>query len=355
MSDTPFTQKKHNVFLDANILISTPYGNPLLERLKELSEENIITILTTDQTMLEVAGYKIRKEYERLECLSSKKMMGKASYYLEITIPEISSKTIHNRITEKELSQVTKIFKSLKAEILDIDVIKPSSVLSAYAHRKGMFQGGKQGGKKDQFPDAFIFECLKARASGDTPIIIVSDDNDFHHPYCEDTANITCVKTIDEALMALQLKLNKDTKKLNIFIQSKITFELVNEELNEIRFELNDSHDIANIETTEIAVSEVTNFGKGKSGVHLLVGCHLDIKVDVTFVHPIWATALCDSENNVHEPWDAKLSTHCGIELETISASLLISVDGDDEPKKITDLKFTNFDYTKCCKILDNI
>jgi hypothetical protein len=33
--------------------------------------------------------------------------------------------------------------------------------------------------KKDQFPDAFIFEALKAIAKESEPLTIVSDDKDF--------------------------------------------------------------------------------------------------------------------------------------------------------------------------------
>ena len=49
--------------------------------------------------------------------------------------------------------------------------------------------------KKDQFPDAFIFEALKARASADDPLILVSDDKDFEAA-TRDTPHITRLKSI---------------------------------------------------------------------------------------------------------------------------------------------------------------
>ena len=343
MPDTSSIQKKHNIFLDANILIATPYDNPFLERLKQLSEESAITILTTAHTISEVANCKIEKEYKHLKCLSSEGMIPKMNYYFDTTIPEMSRRTIKNIIKEKSLQSAEELLTSLNAEAIDIDVVVPSLVLTAYANSEGMFKDGK----KDQFPDAFIFECLKARASGDTPIIIVSEDNDFHHPYCKDTANITCLKTIKQALTAIGM--SKEDSELAGFIQSNTAtmVKLVNDELSNYEIEIHDIDDGEVIGTSieNIKMSDVKNFGTDKSSGHLLVSCHIDARVNILYEHPDGDMAVWDSAT---EEWflpaDKALGEH-EIELEAIEVSLLISVDEDGEPKEIVDLNFNSFDH----------
>ena len=59
------------------------------------------------------------------------------------------------------------MFSSLRAETLSIDSVKPSVVFDAYARRTGLFG---DDAKKDQFPDAFIFEALKATVTKSDPL-----------------------------------------------------------------------------------------------------------------------------------------------------------------------------------------
>ena len=52
-------------------------------------------------------------------------------------------------------------------------------MLFSYVNSKGFFT---VEGKKNQFPDAFVFECLRTEASEEEPIIVVSNDRDFEQP-----------------------------------------------------------------------------------------------------------------------------------------------------------------------------
>ena len=68
------------------------------------------------------------------------------------------------------------MFKNIGAHTLAIDDVKPSVVFEAYTHRRGVF--GKEA-KKDQFPDAFIFERVRSEGHAHDEMVIVSDDGDF--------------------------------------------------------------------------------------------------------------------------------------------------------------------------------
>ncbi|WP_201151409.1 PIN domain-containing protein [Rhodovulum sulfidophilum] len=56
--------------------------------------------------------------------------------------------------------------------------------------------------KKDQFPDAFIFECIKQVASAKSPVIIVSDDGDFDK-LAGDEEHVSVIKSLPELFQHL--------------------------------------------------------------------------------------------------------------------------------------------------------
>src|SRR5437879_3085354 len=105
------------------------------------------------------------------------------------------------RTVTKYQASVEEMFKSLRTEALSIDSIKPSVVFDAYARRTGLFG---DDAKKDQFPDAFIFEVLKAVAKQSDPLTIVSDDKDFA-AVIEDADHISRLKSIPDLFADLGL------------------------------------------------------------------------------------------------------------------------------------------------------
>ena len=77
-----------------------------------------------------------------------------------------------DQIRQDTTAGVQAMFQSLSAKTLDIDLVTPSVIFADYDQSEGFFYTGN---KKDQFPDAFIFECLKTAASADSSLLIVAE------------------------------------------------------------------------------------------------------------------------------------------------------------------------------------
>jgi hypothetical protein len=101
-------------------------------------------------------------DFEVIGDLTKRRVRDLADDILGVKLPEISSADLHGKLLEKYQTSVEQMFRSLRAETLSIDSVKPSVVFDAYARKRGLFGGDA---KKDQFPDAFIFEVLKAAAT----------------------------------------------------------------------------------------------------------------------------------------------------------------------------------------------
>ena len=65
--------------------------------------------------------------------------------------------------------------------------------------------------KKDQFPDAFIFEALRAISNESEPLTIVSDDKDFAAAI-KDGQHITRLKSIPDLFAELGLMIERREK-----------------------------------------------------------------------------------------------------------------------------------------------
>ena len=115
-------------------------------------------------------------------------------------LPEITKAELKAKIVESYERSIETMFKELNCKILAIDEVKPSIVFSHYTAGEGFFTGQ---GKKDQFPDAFIFERLKAEVSSNEQMIIVSNDKDFEKPVKAEN-HISLVKTLPELFEKLR-------------------------------------------------------------------------------------------------------------------------------------------------------
>lgn len=163
------------VFLDANVIIrqGTPPGSPLFGRLVDLVKAGFITILTTDLTKDEIAKKHGEDDYGVVKDFGREHFRKIVEAVCGMPMPQINKEGIKAKLWQKHAAGVAAMFDSLKAETLSIDEVKPSSVLDAYTRRTGLFSGV---GKKDQFPDAFIFERIRTEASTSNPIVIISAD-----------------------------------------------------------------------------------------------------------------------------------------------------------------------------------
>ena len=119
-------------------------------------------VVTTDLTKTEIAKKHAGNDLEALRGLTRRRVRGLAYEILGVKLPEISPADLHRKLLEKYQVSVEEMFKSLRADTISVDSIKPSVVFGAYARKTGLFG---DDAKKDQFPDAFIFEVLKAVAT----------------------------------------------------------------------------------------------------------------------------------------------------------------------------------------------
>jgi hypothetical protein len=232
------------------------------------------------------------------------------------------------------------MFKALKATVLKIDDVKPSAVFNAYAEGTGFFSGE---GKKDQFPDAFIFERLKAEASKSTPVMIVSDDGDFDAP-AKAEEHIMLVKSIPDLFKKLGLQV--DAPEVDQFLEDSQTdlVALVDKELDDWGL-IGDVED-SDIEETKVKSVEIvtsTSFGSIEEGEPIIVIARLAVKADASYTHPNWDEAAYDSEDKVLIPFD----NVSGTSEVSFDVDVLISILVDDEgqPSQIEELQFRNSDF----------
>ena len=335
-------EKPTKVFIDANILISAgkPPGGPMLLPLKNLVDAGVITVLTTDLTCQEVAKKHARNDYNVIKGVGRPHFRKLVEDVLGTNLPNITSNDLKAQLTGIYQQSTEQMFKDLKCKTLAIDNVKPSIVFSDYATSKGFFT---DEGKKDQFPDAFIFECLKSEASSDQPVIIVSNDSDFEKP-AESEVDISLVKSIPDLLESLGLK--DDGPDVEEFL------ELYNEELIEaIDDELDDwwligdvmDSEIEETNVTMVEAMELTSFSSTEEGGPILVIGRISIVANVSYTHPDWDGASYDSEDKVLIPFrDVIGETEVGIDVDV---SLLLTVDEFGDPQYIKELSFTNDDF----------
>ncbi len=329
------------VFLDANIVISAgkPPGGPELQRVRELVEADIIEILTTDLTMTEVAKKHVQNDFAVVKDLAAAHFRRIVKDVVNVEIPAITRSELRDVLTASYSDSVSKMFKALNARQLSIDDINPSVVFAAYAAGQGFFDEGK----KDQFPDAFAFECLKSEASADTPIIIVSQDGDFAKP-SKDEADISLVKSLPELFGALGLVMEEPD--LDAFIEANADALLtsMNDQLSEwsLQGDVEDS-EIYETNVTHVEMMKYTAFKPTEAGDPILLVGRMKVTANASYTHPDWDSAMYDSEDKVLIPFD-DVSGETEIELE-IDVSISLSVDDEGQAIEVENLAFRNDDF----------
>lgn len=330
------------VFLDANIVIQAgkPPGGPTIARLKDLVRAKLITVLTTDLTCTEVAKKHAQNDYEVIKEIGRPHFRKIVDEVLGTKLPDTSKSELTSRLADAYDKSTKAMFKGLKAKTLAIDSVKPSNVFSAYASGEGFFSGE---GKKDQFPDAFIFECLKAEASKESPVIVVSIDGDFVKPI-QGQKNISLVKSLPELLKKLGLQV--EAPEVDDFLDSHSDelLEAVDRELSDwgLVGDVEDS-EIDASEVTGVEVKQVTSFGSAKKGGSILVVALLSVKANLGFTHPNWDEAAYDSEDKRLIPFE-DVSGEVEVSFD-VDISMSIAVDEDGEPEEIEELRFLNSDF----------
>ena len=330
------------VFLDANVVIQAgkPPGGLILSRLKKLIDAGFITVLTTDLTCQEVAKKHADNDYKVIKEVGQshfRKIVGKV---LGAKLPNITRSELRAKLTEIYEQSTTAMFKDLRCKTLVIDNIKPSIVFSAYATNEGFFA---DEGKKNQFPDAFIFECLKAEASRKEPVIIVSKDGDFTKPV-ESEDYISLVKSLPELFEKLGLKV--DVPGIENFLEchKKQLVEAVDSELEDwgLIGDVEDS-EIEETNVTEVEAMDIMSFGSTNKGGPILVAGRLSVKVNISYIHPDWDHSIYDSEDKRYIAFeDVSGETEVSFDVDV---SMSVAVDENGNPERIEELSFRNDDF----------
>ncbi len=334
------------VFLDANVVIQAgkPPGGPLIRRICDLVQAARIKVLTTDLTIMEVAKKHASNDFTPIAELSRRHVRQLVDEHLGVKIPEKSRDDLHAAIFAKYRKSVADMFKSMQAEIVAIDTVKPFEVFQDYALSKGFFAGE---GKRDQFPDAFIFRALLPHGKPDAPLLVVTDDGDYKQPATQTAGSVSLLRSIPDLFEHLGLGIGEvpvDPFLATPKAQKRLD-ELVDAQVNDWSFIVTDVEDaqIEGLTVTSVALSEMTTFAPPKQGGTILVVGHVEIEAEASYTHPDWDHAAWDSEDKVLIPFD-DVSGETEI---TISGdfSMTIDVDDDGSPADIEAFNFEGDDF----------
>lgn len=335
--------KKTKVFLDANVVIQTgkPPGGPIMVRVADLVNAGFINILTTDLTVCEIAKKHTENDYEVIKEVGRPHFRKLVKEHLQGVLSEVSKSDLKEIISKKYTDQVMKMFNDLNSKHLSIDDVKPSTVFADYSNGNGFFSGE---GKKDQFPDAFIFECLKIEASKESPIIIVSNDDDFKYP-AKSINHISLLKSIPDLFKELGLQVEAPSVEQYLNENEEVLIELFDNELSDWGLQVSDIED-AEIEESSVVKVELTDIISFRSidkGNSILVIGSAEITANVSYTHPNWDEATYDSEDKVLIPWDT-VSGEKDISFNA-DFSMSIIVDNKGNPMEIEEIRFSNSDF----------
>jgi len=338
------TTRPHNVFLDSNVVIRAgkPPGGPLIARLVDLVEAGYVKIVTTDLTRIEIAKKHASNDFEIIGELSKKRVRALAHSILQVELPEISAGELHEKLLDTYNVSVADMFKKLRAVELSINNVIPLSVFHSYARKSGIFAGDA---KKEQFPDAFIFETIRVIAAKDDPLTIVSDDSDFDAAI-RGAEHITRLNSIPDLFSKLGLTI-ETAPDVDAFVMNNrdSIIDTVNDELNQFGLQV---YNVEDAEIDEASVEDVTfsdliTFRTARPGKEVLVVGRVEMDVKVSYRHPDWDTATWDNEDRVAIP-------HRNVEGErniTVEAdfNMTLNVDSGGKPTSISEFTFNDDNF----------
>ena len=208
------------VFFDASsfITVGAPPGNVAFQRIVDIVQHGVISVVTTDLTMKEVISHHTRETFNALRPLADPRFRRLAARHFSVDFPNLPNAKIRERIRREITIGVQVMFQSLGARILDINVVSPSVIFESYHLNEGFFVAQN---KKNQFPDAFIFECLKTVVSSDSPLLVVAEDTDFDVP-ANSEDSIELVKSVSELFAKLGLKQDEPDFDLEPFLYDEL-------------------------------------------------------------------------------------------------------------------------------------
>lgn len=326
----------YNVFIDANVIISAgkPPGGPEMARVIDLVDAGIVSILTTDLSVQEIVKKHTSNQIEIIKDICRPHFRNAVFSATGASIPEIQRRELEQSVREGYAESVRKMFESMKAETLNVDSVRPSVIFSSYASGEGFFAGN---GKKDQFPDAFIFECINSKASIKCPVIIVSQDQDFLEPV-NNHEYISLVKSLPELFAVLGFEIEAPEVGQFLADRNESLVEIMSEQLNDLDFYDQDvgGVEIYDVSVDELKIDRLVSFKPVAPGDNILVVCSASVNISASFSHPNWDDAMYDSEEKVLIPFE-NVDGETQLEMD-VEFSISISVDGDGAANDIVEI-----------------
>jgi PIN domain len=340
----PMTNRPLKVFLDANVVIRAgkPPGAPMMPRVTDLVEAGYIKVVTTNLTKMEVAKKHANNDFEIIGGVARKRFRELVEGAVAVKLPTISSEELRTKLFEKYQTSTDAMFENLRTETLSIDGVKPSAVFQSYSRETGLFSGEA---KKDQFPDAFVWEALKVIATKSDPLIIVTDDGDFDAGIREHE-HITRLKSIPDLFAKVGLTIEAAPDVEVFFEEHKDdVVAVVDDELNQWGLQVSDIEDAEIDESTvsKVTFLNLTTFRAAGDSKDILVVGRLEMNVHVSYNHPDWDSATYDSEDKVRIPHH-HVDGEKSVDIEA-KFTMTLNVDSKGKPAKIADFSFDDDNF----------
>jgi len=328
------------VFIDANVFIQAgkPPGGPIVSRIVDLVKAELIEVLTTDLTVAEVVKKHTENDYNVLKVVCRPYFRKLISEHVRCDLPKVNMDDLRASILKKYEKEVSTMFKDLNAKNLEIDQVKPSTVFTAYIEKKGLFSCNV---KKDQFPDAFILECLKKEASSESPVIIISNDKDFGTSV-ESVENISIVKTVPELFQMLGLQVEAPEIEKFLHEENEFLLKLVEIQLGDETLFASEGEDVF-IEVDEVSSVEpidLISFGSLKKGGDILIVGTAKVTLQIKYSHADCVDETYDSELKRIIPDDEVAG--CGEVTFDAGFSMSIITNEKGLPTQIKEFQFKN-------------
>ena len=164
-------------------------------------------------------------------------------------LPDAEVTTLWKHLYAHYKKNVTSMFQELDAKVLTADTVTPSEVFNDRSMKQGFFADNV---KKDQFPDAFVFECLKQEASNNGPMMIVSNDGDFDGPV-RNEVRLSLVKSLGAMFDEIGVETDPPDEQNSIEYYRERLIDVVINYLWEREMErVNEDIEISNVEVSQV-------------------------------------------------------------------------------------------------------
>ena len=209
-----------NVFIDANVLVQVgpPPGNATFQRLVDLVDYRLINAITTDLSKSELSRLHVATANKKMQPIADTEFQRLMRTLFGVQIPSVNSQEIVDKIRANIGQGVEGMFSALKARVSYVADVNPAVIFADYDREEGLFCSKN---KRNQFPDAFIFECLKTVANEGPPMLVVTNDGDFDRPV-SDEPNMILINSIPDLFNWLGLRIEEPKVDLIEFLYENL-------------------------------------------------------------------------------------------------------------------------------------